>query len=184
MDMSSKNALRKFILAKRDQSIAEDRANWDEEILNRFTTSEYYKKSKVIFIFVSFRSEVDTHKIIKKAIEDGKIICVPKVISKEHGMKVYRIKSLEDLVAGYYGILEPSEKCEEVSINDIELAVMPGAAFDREGGRIGYGGGFYDRFLTKVQGNIKKIALAYKLQIIEAVPMEENDIRIDDIITN
>ena len=184
MNINSKNALRKFILAKRDQYCIEDRRNWDEIIYNKFISSDYYKKSKVIFIFVSFRSEVNTHKIIIKAIEDGKTICVPRIVSKEQGMKVYRIKGLEELETGYYGVLEPSEKCEEISIKDIDLVIMPGAAFDRNGGRLGYGGGFYDRFLSKAQENLKKIALAYEFQILESVPMEGTDIRIDDVITN
>lgn len=184
MDINSKKAVRKFILAKRDQCKAEDRICWDEAIFNKFVNSEYYKKNKVIFIFVNFRSEVDTHKIINKALEDGKTICVPKIISKEDGMRAYRIKGFQDMEPGYYGILEPSEECEEISIKDIELMVMPGAAFDRNGGRIGYGGGFYDRFLTKVEGNVKKIALAYELQVLDSVPMETNDIRIDNIVTN
>ena len=182
--MNSKKDVRKFILDKRDHCSAEDRLRWDEAIYNKFIKSEDYKKAKVIFIFVSFRSEVDTHKIINKAIEDGKTICVPKVVSKQDGMRVFRINGLGDMEPGYYGILEPSEKCDEIPIKDIDLITIPGAAFDRKGGRIGYGGGFYDRFLTKIPGNVKKIALAYEIQVLNSVPMNENDIRIDGIITN
>jgi len=184
MDFNCKKQVRKYMLDKRDKCNNQKRSGWDSIIFNKFISSEYYKSAKLIFIFVSFRSEVDTLSIIKKAIEDGKTICVPKVISKEEGMKVFKISGLDDLESGYYEILEPLKKCEEISIKDIDLVVMPGAAFDLEGGRIGYGGGFYDRFLLKIDDNVKKLALAYKFQVLDSVPMDENDIRADMIITD
>jgi len=184
MDFESKQEVRKYILEMRDRQRREDRARWDDVIFSKFIDSEYYKNSEVIFIFVSFRSEVDTHRIIKKALEDGKTICVPRVISKNDGMKAFRINSIEELKKGSFGVLEPSADCKEVPGAEIDLVVMPGAAFDKNGGRIGYGGGFYDRFLSGLRHNAKKIALAYDFQILKHVPMDEHDIKPDGIITN
>lgn len=179
-----KKELRDKVLQLRDQQKPSDRALWDDIIFSKFTGSEYYRNAGVIFIFVSFRSEVDTHRIIRKALEDGKVVGVPKVASKKEGMKVFRIGGMSDLEAGYFGVLEPKEGCPEIPSEDIDLVVMPGAAFDREGGRIGYGGGFYDRYLSEMGREVRKIALAYRMQVMDKVPMEENDVRVDGIITN
>lgn len=182
--MEDKKAIRKHILNKRDGLTEADRAQWDKDIFQKFISSNHYKNAKNIFIFVSFKSEVNTREIIKKAFKDGKRISVPKVISKEEGMKAYVIKGFQDLELSNYGILEPKDTCMEMDVNKIDLVVMPGAAFDNKGGRIGYGGGYYDRFLPKIRKNVKKIALAYKMQLIPIVPMDERDIRVDEIITN
>jgi 5-formyltetrahydrofolate cyclo-ligase len=183
-NIMDKKELRKKILEMRDQQKPADRALWDDIVYNKFIGSEYYRNSKVIFIFVSFRSEVDTHRIIRKALEDGKVVGVPKVVSKKEGMKVFRIDSISDLEAGYFGVLEPKEGCRSIPAEEIDLIVMPGAAFDRVGGRIGYGGGFYDRYLADMGADVKKIALAYRMQVLEKVPMDENDMRVGSIITN
>jgi len=184
MEFESKQQLRKYILEMRDRQSLEDRNRWDDAIFSKFIHSEYYKNSGVIFIFVSFRSEVDTHRIIKKALEDGKTVCVPRVISKKEGMKAFRINSIEGLKTSNYGILEPSLECEEIQADKIDLVVIPGAAFDKSGGRIGYGGGYYDMFLTGLRHDTKKIALAYDFQVLKHVPTEDHDIKIDGIITN
>lgn len=179
-----KKELRKRMLQLRDEQRPSDRALWDDIIFSKFTGGSDYREAKVIFIFVSFRSEVDTHRIIRKALEDGKVVGVPKVASKAEGMKVFRIDRMEDLEAGYFGVLEPKEGCPEIPSGDIDLIVMPGAAFDREGGRMGYGQGFYDRYIAEAGREIRKVALAYRMQVMDKVPMDENDMRVDDIITN
>jgi 5-formyltetrahydrofolate cyclo-ligase len=179
-----KKELREKMLKMRDQQKPADRALWDDIIYSKFTGSEYYRNASVIFIFVSFRSEVDTCRIIRKALEDGKVVGVPKVVSKKEGMKVFRIGGMSDLEAGYFGVLEPKEGCQSIPAEEIDLIVMPGAAFDRDGGRIGYGGGFYDRYLSEAGREVRKIALAYKMQVLDKVTMDENDMRVDNIITN
>ena len=179
-----KKELRIKMLKMRDQQKPADRALWDDIIYSKFTGSEYYRDARVIFIFVSFRSEVDTHRIIRKALEDGKTVGVPKVLSKEKGISVCRIESMSDLEEGYFGVLEPKEGCPLIPAEEIDLIALPGAAFDRDGGRIGYGGGFYDKYLSETAAAAKKIALAYKMQVLSSVPMEDTDIRVDDIVTN
>jgi len=179
-----KKELRKRMLKLRDEQRPADRALWDDIIFSKLTGSSDYREAKVVFIFVSFRSEVDTHRIIRKALEDGKVVGVPKVLSKAEGMKAFRIESMQDLAEGYFGVLEPKKGSPEIPAADIDLIVIPGAAFDREGGRIGYGGGFYDKYISEAGRGIRKVALAYRMQILDKVPMEENDMRVDAIITN
>ncbi len=182
--MESKKSIRKIVKEKKDILTEDQRQKLDNMIFNNVTTSDEYKNSNVVFIFVSYNNEVDTHKIIKQALKDGKILCVPKVISKEEGMIIVRIKQFEDLQAGAYGILEPKNDELRIAEDEIDISYLPGLAFDKKGGRVGYGGGFYDRFLRKTRENSKKIGLAYGFQIFHEVPMEEHDVFIDGIITD
>lgn len=184
MDLKNKKDIRRFVLEKRDKLEPDTKVELDKKIFSELINSEAYKNASVIFVFVSFKSEVDTHEIIKQALKDSKTICVPRINAKEREMEIFKINSLEELKEGYYGILEPGEDCPAVNGNNIDIVLMPGAAFDRQGGRIGYGGGFYDRFLSRMNKKVDKIALAYDFQILDRVPMDEFDVRVDGIVTN
>ncbi|KHD36336.1 5-formyltetrahydrofolate cyclo-ligase [Clostridium acetobutylicum] len=178
-----KNEIRKKIIEYRETIDVDERKMWDEEIFNSLIHSQLYKSSNIIFSFVSFKSEVDTHKIINHAISNGKTICVPKINSKQEGIKIYKIDNFSQLKKGYFGILEPIESCPAVDSYDLDLILMPGVAFDRHGGRLGYGAAFYDRFLSNMSKQVFKLALAYHFQVMDSVPMSEHDVRIDGIIT-
>ncbi|MTK13677.1 MAG: 5-formyltetrahydrofolate cyclo-ligase [Clostridiaceae bacterium] len=182
--MESKKDIRRIIKDKRSSITAEEREKLNQTIYEKAINSEYYKNAKTIFIFISFKDEVDTLGIIKKSLEDGKIVCVPKVISKQEGMVAIRINNFEDMAVSSYGILEPKDTTNIIKENLVDLTFVPGLAFDKKGGRIGYGGGFYDRFLKDMRKDAKKIGLAYSFQIIDEVPMEEHDLFIDGIITD
>lgn len=181
--MKSKKEIRKEILQKRDLICEEDKKHMDEKIFNELINCEQYKNSNTIFAFVSFKSEVDTYKFIEYAISQGKTVGVPKIIKEEKHMEIFKINSLSDLENGYFGVMEPVEGCEKINKEQIDFILMPGAVFDEKGGRIGYGGGFYDKFLSDVKNSVPKIAIAYELQLIENVPMDNHDIKIDGIIT-
>lgn len=183
MTFTSKKEYREEVLTMRSEVAIDVRNQWDEIIFNKLINSYYYKNYSTIFTFVSFKDEVDTHKFIEHALRNGKKICVPKVPSKKEGMKVYFINNFEDLKKGYFDILEPVEGCIEASPEEIDFILMPGVAFDRQGNRIGYGAGFYDRFLSQLKNQVPKIALAYDFQVYEEVPNDEFDVRIDGIIT-
>jgi 5-formyltetrahydrofolate cyclo-ligase len=183
LGLQSKKDIREQIIEHRESVDLKIRNQWDEIIFNRFIYSESYKKAHTIFAFVSFRSEVDTHEIIKHAIQDEKTICVPRIQSKQKGIEIFKIEGFNQLKEGFFGILEPVESCLAVDSNKIDIILMPGVAFDRQGGRVGYGAGFYDRFLANIKKEVHKIALAYDFQVLDNVPMDEHDIRIDGIIT-
>lgn len=177
-----KSQLREKIGNLRELLSEEEKVKQDEVIYKKLIESDFYINSKVVFIYVSFGKEVDTLRIINKLLEDGKVVCVPKVISKNEGMRAIRINSLNQLKVGYFGVLEPIVE-DEINPENIDLCVLPGLAFDNQGGRLGYGGGFYDRFLCKVSEEAKLIAVAYNFQILDNVPMEPYDFRIQGIIT-
>lgn len=185
MDLyNNKVYIRKSVIEKRDSITIDIKKEWDERILKKLIDSKSYKDSLVLFTFVSFGSEVDTHKIISYALNDGKIVYVPKIKSKDKGIEIFRINTLSDLKPGYFNILEPLENCPVGNIKDIDLILIPGIAFDRNGGRIGYGAGFYDRFLTNINSAVPKLALAYQFQILDEVPMTELDVKVGGIISN
>lgn len=179
-----KKAMRSEMTKIRESLSVKERAIKDDIIKNKFLESESYKNAQTIFIYVSFASEVGTHEIIKKALLDNKNVCVPKVISQNEGMDVILIKSFDELKDGKFGILEPPTSENKIDACKIDMVVIPGLAFDISGGRLGYGGGYYDRLLVEVKSNTPKIALAYSSQIIEKVYMNENDIYINRIITD
>jgi 5-formyltetrahydrofolate cyclo-ligase len=183
MNIGEKDSIRKQIIEHRDSIDINTKGQWDESIFNSLVKSEWYKKANTIFAFVSFKSETDTHKIINYAIQDGKTICVPRIKSKQKGIEIFKIDSFHQLEKGYFGILEPIESCLAVDSKDIDLILMPGVAFDRQGGRLGYGAGFYDRFLSKINNSVDKIAVAYHFQVLDNIPMDEHDVRIDGIVT-
>lgn len=185
MTILSKKKIREQILRKRDAINPQEKEILDHKIFKNLINSSFYCKASTIFTFVSFKSEVDTHKLINQAIKDGKIVGVPKIKSKEKGIEVFEIKSLKNLEKGYFGILEPKGNCPIIiPPEDINLALIPGLAFDLKGGRVGYGGGYYDRYLAKVNKKTAKLALGYHFQLLGNVPVDDHDIRINGIITD
>lgn len=180
---NTKSDFREYITKKRDVLSLSDKKEKDNAIYEIIINGKEFIEAEVIFIYISFGKEVDTHNIIKYALKLGKKVCVPRVISRLNGMKALKISSLEELELSSYGILEPSDTAEEVKSQDMDLAIIPGLAFDLKGDRIGYGGGFYDRFFSNTNLDIKKIALAYQFQILDRIPIEDHDMAIDCIVT-
>jgi len=189
---SAKSDIRAEALKRRDALVAHtgEKAAKDLAIKENFLSLPEYREARRILFFASFRSEVNTIPLIRKALEDGKTVLLPKVNRRERKLEIYEIKSLEDLKKGYMGIPEPGipESLGGLPVSPLkcDIIVIPGAAFDPGGGRLGYGGGYYDRLLSQLIG--KKgphlIALAYEIQIMEeALPMESHDIKVQKIVT-
>lgn len=182
-----KKELRKEILNRRKNIDKTEKVLMDKSIADKFYKSSYYKDAEKIFIYVSFDSEIDTKEMINKALSENKEIYVPRTDLKTKNMDAVQILSLSELVENSYGILEPELDKPHINPNELDLIVVPGVAFDRNFGRIGYGAGFYDRYFKKISDEnvhrITKLVLAYDLQVIDKVPMNEMDMPIDYIIT-
>lgn len=155
----------------------ENKEEHDSVIFNKIISLEEYKQSYLILIYVSLKDEVNTIQLIKHSLEIGKKVAVPKCEGNE--MAFYYINSLEDLEEGKFGILEPKTN-ELVNDFDNSICVIPGLAFDKQNNRIGYGKGFYDRFLENYKGI--KIGLAYKECICDKIDANENDVKMDKVI--
>lgn len=178
-----KKDLRNKILEIRDNII--DRSEKDKKILERLVNSDVFKNSKNIFIYVSYSSEVNTKEIINIALKLNKNIYVPKVIKSERKMNAVQINDIKNLKSGVWGILEPESDEGLKELDIIDLIIMPGVVFDEIGNRIGYGGGYYDKFLSNIKANGYKVAIAYKEQLADLINVvEEHDIKYDMLITD
>ena len=184
---NDKKMLRKEILAKRKNIDTAKKEDMDKKIVDKFYESKYYKEAKNIFIYISYDSEINTKEIINKALIDNKRVYVPRTEFKTRLMDAVEITSLDNLIESEYGILEPAMEEPHIEPDELDLIVVPGVAFDRNGGRMGYGAGFYDRYFKQIsKDNMKKViklALAYDFQILEKIPMNEQDVPVNYIIT-
>ena len=180
-----KKRLRKEILGKRDALPEEKREQFSAMIRETLRAFPEYSECEALFAFVSFGSEVDTHTLIRQAFADGKSVYCPKVTGED--MIFYKISSFNDLIPGYRGILEPKEGLESFkNWKQKNLLFMPGSVFDKERNRMGYGKGFYDRFLEECRQQKRSfvtVALAFSLQVVDAIPVEEHDVKPDYLIT-
>jgi len=178
-----KKQLRKYIQDKRDNLSLGLRKKKNKEITQKFLKTTDYLNSKNIFIYYPCRSEIDTTIIIKKALKESKNIILPRVEGTL--LNLYFINDIyTQLQEGSYKIMEPiPSSCTRAHIADINLAIVPGIAFDRNLNRLGYGGGFYDKIIRNLPQNIKKIALSFDIQIVPNIPVLDHDIKIDIIIT-
>ncbi|MGB9715175.1 MAG: 5-formyltetrahydrofolate cyclo-ligase [Thermodesulfovibrionales bacterium] len=180
-----KKIIRKEALEKRDFIPHAERREKDELIkFNLFNLSEF-KIVKTLLFYVSFRSEVDTISLIEESLQMNKKIIVPKVDEKMHQLRLYEINNLKELSSGFMGILEPSLPDERIrDMKDIDLAIIPGIAFDHSGNRIGYGAGYYDILLSNTKKKPPLVALAYEEQLIDLIPSEVHDVKVDIIVTD
>jgi len=179
-----KKTLRKKVLENRAKLSKNEVLEYSEIIANKLYETDYYKNAKRIMAFVSFRDEIHTHDIIKTSLEKGKSVAVPVTIPETKELIASELHDFSELEIGYYDILTPKKEfIRIVNPSNIDLVLVPGVVFAEDGYRIGYGGGYYDRFLLKINNNAVKIGLAFDLQVVDKVPYEEFDIPVDLIIT-
>jgi 5-formyltetrahydrofolate cyclo-ligase len=180
-----REALRQKILGARDGLSDKARQAKSISAMQNFWTLPGMQQWSTLFIYVNFRSEVETLELIKKCINRDIRVAVPLVDASAVRMIPLLIKDPEqDLVPGYYNIPEPDpKKSLRLEPGEIDAAVIPGSVFDIHGGRLGYGGGYYDRFLLNDAPQAKRIGLAFELQVVDKVPLEPHDQPLDILIT-
>ncbi len=176
--METKKHDRELVFRRREQMGEELARINSERILERILSLPLYREKEHLLVYVDFNREVGTHGLIRQAWADGKQVAVPRV--RRGVMEFIRLSDFSQLGKGYYGIMEPVGD-ERVDWADA-LMIMPGVAFDRELHRIGYGGGFYDRYLEK-RGGLSTVALAFDFQVFDQVPAQETDIRPELLVT-
>lgn len=179
--METKKQIRREILSIRDALSKEERKKKSDKIKKQLAELPAFEQADQILIYASFGSEVETDAIMELAFRKRKLVFCPRVEGKK--MQFYQITDLSQLVSGYRGIREPQpERPWQQRPGD--LVIMPGTVFDREGNRIGYGGGFYDRFL-EAHPQVSTAAVAYELQLVEAgrIETEETDQKPACIVT-
>lgn len=156
------------------------REDKSRQIQEKFLTYSAAKQAKSVFLYLSVGSEVNTLPILEELLRRGVQVSVPRCHKETGTMDAVAVTDLSLLKPGAYGILEPDPALPTVSIKDIDLAVVPALAFDKEGYRLGYGGGYYDRFLAEFSGT--SVGLAFSDCITEHLPREEFDQPVDIII--
>ncbi len=180
-----KSRLRAEVIRRRDAIPLEVRKAKDRMIRERLSGLGEYRSAGTVMLFASFRTEVDTMPIIADALMQGKRVVLPKVESAKKELRLYNIKSVDELTPGVMGIPEPrAVEGREVAPEEIELIVMPGVAFDERGGRLGYGGGYYDRLIAGWRLRPPLVAVAYEEQVVGEVPVADHDIRVDKVVTD
>lgn len=153
-------------------------------ITSEFLKTDIYIKASVIFVFVSFSTEIGTVELINKALSDGKIVAVPYMTGKPHEMVFIEIKSMEELKPNKIGILEPEYKYENIIKPDKNtVIIVPGLAFDKDFYRIGYGGGYYDKYIDENEYMLT-VGVCFEEQITDVVPRDERDRAVDIIVTD
>lgn len=177
MKLTKKEA-RSMIRMKKKETTESFRKKAANECSARLFSTPEWKQAETILTYISYNREMSTFPLIDQAFSEGKRVAAPRVDGKE--MEFYFFSSFEELVKSEMNILEPLPNDQKVP--EDALMIMPGVAFDEKKNRIGYGGGFYDRYLTDHPEH-KKIALAYEFQILEEFETERFDIRPDMILT-
>ena len=173
-----KKALRKEIREQKRAMTEAEIVSKSERLGELFAASEAYKNAKSIYGYLPYNQEVRTVAMLERAIRDGKRVAVPKCYGDE--MRFIWMNDLSKVEKGYAGIPEPVED-GPVADDETALVLMPGLAFDTQGHRIGYGGGFYDRFLAEEQKH-PTLALCYDFQMLDHLETEEFDIPVDTVL--
>lgn len=174
------------VMSKRRKSMSEQEVSHKSKtIIEKVMNTEEFKKSKNLMVFLSFDNEVYTFDLIDKAMDMGKKVVVPYTVKDTYEIIPTLLKNIEeDLEVSSYGYLEPKkEKITTVQEEDIDLTIVPGLAFDKDMNRIGFGKGYYDRYLAKTRKDSKNMAIAYEYQVLEEIPHDDYDVKMDYIIT-
>jgi len=184
--MSDGKNIRKEKLALRDALTDDEQKHKSDSIINKILDFNEIKSAKNIFIYVHFRSEVRTVELIDKLMKMNKRISVPITRLQEKRMDAVHITDVsKDLVPGYCDIPEPHPDILHKNITEpqnIDVVIIPGSVFDERGGRMGYGGGYYDRFLERIP-YATRIGLAYEVQIVNEIPLQPHDELLDYTVT-
>lgn len=179
-----KKTFRKHIMALRSQLTPKERLEAESTIFDILKHFDLYNNAKNISSFVDFRDEISMTAINQSIIDSGRNLLLPYITPLTKEMQFYLVKDLSALERNTFGILEPNPEVH-VLFDDLQIdcVLTPGVAFDVKGYRLGYGGGFYDRFFNRIEKAIPKIGIAFDLQCVEALPVEHYDYPITHIIT-
>lgn len=183
--IQQKAAIRKEILERRKSREPEVRAAHSRSIVTALVRRGEFLKAKAVLLYLSKDEEVATDDLVAKAFESGKRVFVPVVNRDSDELGISELPGPDtQYQLGPFGVREPvAQDLSFVPPEVIDLVVAPGVAFDRKGGRLGYGKGYYDRLLGRLDPSVTCVALAFDFQVLDAVPQNENDIRMNTLIT-
>lgn len=184
-----KQGLRQSIIAARQKMAAGERNEYSREITLRILNLPPYKSAACVLGYMSFGAEFATGAWVQRALQDGKQVLLPKVNSSTKQLELYRIGDLQhDVAHGLWDIPEPlPDRCARVdALQQVDFILLPGVAFARDGSRLGYGGGFYDKLLARIsqgEGKPVLVAAAFTMQLVEEIPQEATDRKVEWLLT-
>ncbi len=184
MTAGAKAALRVAVLSRREALPEGERASLSRRILAEILDLPSYGRSGVVLAYASFGSELTTDEFLRRVLEDGKVLLLPRV--ERDGLGLYEVRDVaRDLAPGTWGIREPRpDLCSVTDPGRTDFALIPGIAFDRTGRRLGYGGGFYDRLLAGGRpGRPLLVSGAFEVQMVDEVPVDPHDAPVDAVMT-
>jgi len=176
-----KQQLRKDIRQRKQQYSLEQREVWSKEIEQQLLDHPRLQTARVVMLYYALPDEVDTRHLVDTLLKEGKTVVLPKCVDKIH-IEPRQYTGPDDLAKGIYNLLEPVGKPYD-ALGDIELIIVPGMSFDKQGHRLGRGRGYYDRFLAQVP-QAYKIGVCFDFQRVEQVPVDENDQVMDEVLSN
>jgi 5-formyltetrahydrofolate cyclo-ligase len=176
-----KRSIRRTMLEHRRALTLEECRTASLAIQQTFLDSDEYGTSRVLVIYSAIHNEVDTQSIMQHAWNDGKCIAFPAVVG--HTLAFQEVKAVSSLQEGAFGILEPCPTCRKFSPDEIDVFIVPGVAFDLNGYRVGYGKGYYDRTLHRMENLGRLVGVCYDFQLVEKIVGEPHDVQMDIIIT-
>ena len=174
----TKARLRRRMLRLRRALPSDEAKRRSKEVLSHLLSHPVYKNSRTVHTYISLDDEVDTWPLISRALDDGKRVVVPVVSGDD--MVHCEVDSSSEFVRGRFGLWEPKHR-REVDVEELDLVIVPGVAFDRRGYRLGFGRGYYDRFLSQVSA--PKVGLAFDFQVVPRIPEDPHDQRLDYLVT-
>lgn len=181
--LGEKQALRDKVTQARQALTTPYRQQASAKMAAAVQALEVYKAAQSIFLYASMSDEVQLYGLLEAALQAGKAVTLPRITGKRT-MEAVRLSSLTDLVPGKYGIKTVSPaRAETFPADQLDLIIVPGAAFDECGHRLGLGGGFYDIFMTVKAPQAYRLALAFDCQLVESVPVEPHDVAVDMLLT-
>ena len=179
---AQKKILRREFLSKRAAIPHDERDRISHELIKKFLATEIYREAKIIMAYASTPDELQLNELFAACFADKKILAIPFIVGKGR-MRAVEVPNFDALEVGEFNILTVKRELRKfIDPAQIDCVIVPGAAFDLSGGRLGLGGGYYDRFLP-LAVNAKKIALAYNFQLVDSLPTEEHDAKIDTVLT-
>lgn len=178
-----KQSLREELTARRKAMTPELIDNRGLKVQARFLATPYYQKARTVALYAPIRGEVPTRDILIAALQDEKIVCYP--LSHVHGriLSFRAIKSESELEPGRLGVREPTNSSELIPVDQIDLFVVPGLGFSKDGKRLGRGGGYYDATLRAAIARSRRVGLAFNDQIVDTLPTTADDVDMDLVVT-
>lgn len=179
-----KRTWRKLIFSYQEKLTPQQRADLSKQIYEQVIKYRSWQEASVVALYHSIGQEVDTLALLEEGWASKKQMYLPKCYPKQRKMVFFQVDSYDQLEIVYMDIPEPKPAlCTPLEVSTLDLMIVPGVVFDQEGYRIGYGGGYYDRFLAQVPATFEKLSLAFSFQVVPQVPRDVYDIPVDTLIT-